>query len=343
LRYPLLALVGALIAVRGAAHGRGDWPPFASGSRALFEHGGLRVFAERPGLLLGPVALVAIRAFLALGGYWVMVAVGCVAGPMLILVIERTALRVVPDRETALTVLLGGAVFIASWMDLVLYGHVDDALVLSFAAVAMWSCAARRPALAGVMLGLAFGSKQWAVVLLPLVLAFEGRARFKAAGWALGIAVAVWAPFLLADLHTVNSARNLVAADSTLKLLGFSGLSPWWWRAVQLSAAFAAAAWVVNRGWWWAMLLVATGVRIALDPATWDYYAAGLVLGAFAFELIGSKRLVPWWTLGAFLFVAETTLLSDSATGRAWVRLLFVATAVVWVGCMRARTSERGA
>jgi hypothetical protein len=262
---------------------------------------------------------------------------------MLVLVIERTALRVVPDRETALTVLLGGAVFIASWMDLVLYGHVDDALVLSFAAVAMWACAARRPALAGVMLGLAFGSKQWAVVLFPLVLAFEGRARFRAAGWALGIAMSVWAPFLLADPHTVNSARNLVAADSTLKLLSLSGLSPWWWRAVQLSAAFAAAAWVVHRGWWWAMLLVATGVRIALDPATWDYYAAGLVLGAFAFELIGSKRLVPWWTLGAFLFVAETTLLSDSTTGRAWVRLLFMATAVVWVGCMRARTCGRGA
>jgi hypothetical protein len=324
--------------LRGASHGRGDWPPFADGSQALFGNAGLRVLAMRPGLVLGPVTLVAGRIFVALGGYWVMVAVCCAVGPLLVYVIERTALRVMPNRDTALPVLLGGAVFIASWMDLALYGHVDDALVLSCGVVALWACATHRPELAGGLLGLAVGSKQWAVILLPLALAFDERGRRRAIAWAAGIALAVWAPFFVADLGTANSARNLVAGDSAMKLLGFSGFSPSWWRAVQLGIAIVAATYVVVKGHWPALLFVAVAVRVVLDPATWDYYAAGLVLGALAFDIIGTKRLVPWWTLGAFLFVAEATLVVDSTTGRALMRLLFVAGAVAYAASPRRRS-----
>jgi hypothetical protein len=65
-------------------------------------------------------------------------------------------------------------------------------------------------------------------------------------------------------------------------------------------------------------------MRIALDPSTWDYYAAGLVLGAFVFDLLATRWRIPWTTLVAFVFVAESHELITTDSLRAWTRAVAV-------------------
>ena len=45
------------------------------------------------------------------------------------------------------------------------------------------------------------------------------------------------------------------------------------------------------------MLAGALAVRLALDPAVFGYYTPALVLGALAWDLLGSRRPLPVWTL----------------------------------------------
>ena len=51
--------------------------------------------------------------------------------------------------------------------------------------------------------------------------------------------------------------------------------------------------------------------RVLLDPATWSYYTAAVVLGACAWDLLGTRRTIPVWTVAEFLLLAEATLLVD--------------------------------
>jgi len=96
--------------------------------------------------------------------------------------------------------------------------HVDDALALGGAIVALWCVQSRRPVLCGLVLGLAVAFKPWAIAFVPLVLAFEGWDRWRAAGATLGVILCASLPFVLADRATLQAAKfeSYMAADSPL-------------------------------------------------------------------------------------------------------------------------------
>jgi hypothetical protein len=87
---------------------------------------------------------------------------------------------------------------------------------------------------------------------------------------------------------------------SGLRALGVNSPgTPSWDRTAQILLGFALSAVAVWRGRWPAVVLICTAVRVALDPNTYPYYDAGLVVGALVWDLIGARRAVPAWTLAA--------------------------------------------
>jgi hypothetical protein len=76
-------------------------------------------------------------------------------------------------------------------------------------------------------------------------------------------------------------------------------------------------------------LLVALSWRVALDPATWPYYWAGVVLGALVFDLLGTRSPLPYWTAAAFVAVASAEELGIDGAARALLRLAFAVTVLV--------------
>jgi len=63
--------------------------------------------------------------------------------------------------------------------------------------------------------------------------------------------------------------------------------------------------------------------RIALEPGTNKYYAAGAVVGALVWDLVGSAARFPWWTAGAVgaLFASRWLPMPDAAHG--WITLAY--------------------
>jgi hypothetical protein len=77
------------------------------------------------------------------------------------------------------------------------------------------------------------------------------------------------------------------------------------------------------------VLLLGVGARIVLDPGVYDYYTAGLLLGALCWELLGLQRPVPVWSLAAFtgLHLAPGVIGDASLLGtlRLWTVALLTA------------------
>src|SRR5262249_53767310 len=150
---------------------------------------GLSVYAENYDVVAGPVSLVVTRLLGSLGGYDTAVVLGSVLGLVLIWSIERL---VDPSPEAHAATLMGGALFLMGWIDMVTYGHIDDALVCVCAVAAVWGVSANRPLIVGCALGIAIATKPWAVTLVPLVLALNARGKIKAIGAAVALGVAAW-------------------------------------------------------------------------------------------------------------------------------------------------------
>jgi hypothetical protein len=217
-------------------------------------------------------------------------------------------------------------------------------LTLSAIVVALWTVAARRPLLLGVALGIAIAAKPWGVVALPLVFALPGRARWQALATAAVIACVAWGPFLLADGDTWGAMRPQVrvARSSVIHLLGVPlGDGPDWTRPVQLGGALLAGSVAVWRRRWAAVPLVGIAMRVALDPQVFVYYTAGLVLAALAWDLLRSRRAVPWWTLFSFVLLNDAYIVVSSADVRAALRLVLTLGMIVAILAIPDRASTR--
>jgi hypothetical protein len=71
----------------------------------------------------------------------------------------------------------------------------------------------------------------------------------------------------------------------------------------------------VARGRWPLVLLATTAARVVLDPGTNRYYAAGIVVDATVWDLLGPRRSFPWWTaLSCLLLFAARNLPLPPAT-----------------------------
>jgi hypothetical protein len=286
----------------------GSWHYFAQGGHLLFEDDagqGLHLYATHPELQIGPISLVAAAPLQVLGpfaGRLVAVQLMSGTGPPLLSALWRL---VPPPARRPSRLLAAGLVFIPVWAELVTHaGHLDDVLALVFGVAALHALVRRNPILTGLLVAAAADSKPWAAAFAPLLLALPPRSWWRAAtACALGLAAA-WLPFLLYDPHTLTAARFTIpnAASSGLRALGvMDPRTPGWDRPVQLILGCALGTAAVVRRRWPAVILLATGARIMLDPEVYSYYTAGVLLGAVAFDLIATRWRGPWLTVGGLV------------------------------------------
>jgi hypothetical protein len=348
-RYPILAILAIAFSVQHLRGTGADWHYFADGSRLLFgEHrsylflpGGLHMYASYPELQIGPLAFLVATPLRFLGGGDGRVASALLmtlVAPVLVFLLERTARAALAHDErgealVALTAALGGLLLVQAWSPLAtIYAHLDDVLVLSAFAIALWALVRSRPEVFGTAVGLGIAAKPWAVIALPLLLVPSGRARLRAVGIAVGIGATAWLPFILADSRTLSAIRPAVttAPASVLHLLGASlvGDAPGWVRPVQLGTALILGLIAVRRGRWGAVLLVGVAVRIALDPQVFLYYSAGLVFAALAWDLLRSPKPLPLWTFATVVLLNDAYVVVHDPTKLAVMRLIVTAAMV---------------
>lgn len=341
-RFLILSGWALLLALRAVGHGHGDWDFFADAARSLFgiptrefpAGGGLGLFAHNPDIVTGPLTLISVRLLTPLGpssGYGAAVVVSSLLGVVAIAGLDAASRALGTDRAGA--VLLGGIVLLPAWSELAGYGHLDDALALALICWGLWAVAANHPVALGICLGLAIAAKQWGVVFVPLALAHDApRDKLRAGILAVGVGALAWLPFVIADSRTVSQAGNfqVVANDSTLALFGYPRLeSPDWIRPAQLLVALGLVTIAVLLRRWPGALLLGMAARVALDPATWSYYTAGLVLGALAWDILATRRTIPLWTVLVFIALAESTVVLDDPNQRAAARLVACAAALL--------------
>jgi hypothetical protein len=336
-RYVVVGL--ALVTSAVVAGGRGDWNQFVEVGQQLFGDAGLDVFVRNGDAQTGPLALAIARALSLTprNGFFVSVIVCGALGLLSLRLLELTSRRErKDDQRTALATLLGGLLLAFAWGKLGGYGHLDDALVLAAAAIALHSVSRERAYTAAIVIGLSIAIKPWSVIFLPITLTGSRRPlirRWRPPALAVALGASIWAPFLIAAPATLRSLRPTVAVagDSVLRLLGVGDATvPSWLRVVQLSLACVVALVAVLRGRYEGVILAAIAVRLAVDPGTWSYYTPGFLLGALAWDLRATRRVFPVLTLAGTVLLAPTWLVPDDLT-RAVLRLVGCLGAIVVV------------
>lgn len=346
-----------LAAVCFAAASTGDWRFFVAISRQMTTAHGALVYAEHPNIQSGPLALLAV---------WVISNVGASAFTVVIVGLGVTTLAVLvrtrPTNDSAsdLRLLIGGSVLVLWWPYLKTSGHLDDAVVLTLATLCLLLALEERRIPTAVLVGVMLAVKPWSLFLLPLTLTRDDirMRRFRAPLISLGVGVLFWSPFLVVSSKTLDGLRPTVglASDSVLTLLGFhTGHVPSGLRSLQLGLALAAVAFVVIvRQRPAAALLAGVAVRMALDPATWNYYTVGFIVGAVTWDLSRPHRIIPWTTLVACALLAPTWIV-ETPELRSILRLVACVGALVVVlrpdrptevalyGAMRGRWSATSA
>jgi hypothetical protein len=214
-------------------------------------------------------------------------------------------------------------------------GHPEELLGAVLCVGAVLAGGARRPVLAGVLLGLAIANKPWAVLAaVPVALALGTGmpyAKSRAAAAAFGVASAVLVPFALAGGAAIEVAADTArtsgeifqpwqvwwfVGDHAGPVFGLFGEKPGYrtppgWIAdiarplVVLVPLVLSLVYAVRRRsqpWHDALLLLAVVflLRCVLDPWNISYYAIPFLLSLVAWE-VHARRGVPLLTLGATL------------------------------------------
>ena len=333
------------------AHGGGSWHFFATGASVLSDlddgaRAGLHVYAEHPFLQIGPFALGAAWSLGRVSdGHGLLAAqvVGAGLGVAVVALARSVAQQVrelqgAPRRGLGVEFLAAAACFTPVWLyAAVASTHLDDVLALALGVAALASVGSGRPVWAGLAVALAVDSKPWALPFAVMLLSFPSmRARTLAVTTAaLGVA-AGWLPFFVADPETVRALHYTIANRplSGLRVLDVvSARTPAWDRPLQtvLGAALGSAALVRGRAT--GVLLVVMAARLAIDPGTNRYYTAGLAVGALLWDLGGSPRRWPWWSLAVLLGLHAATWVPalDPLHGPALVAFAVAATvSVLW-------------
>ena len=287
-----------------AWNGGAAWHFFVQGGRALADFrapgGGLHVYAAAPVLQIGPLAFLAAHAVITVAGRAGLFAaqlLGVAAGGYVLWQAHRLRRR---------SVLAAAVFFVPVWMYLAVAStHLDDVLALTCAVAATAAAKAGRPWWAGILLGLAVDAKPWALGFAALLLLLPGiRAMMRGAIGTAVVVAAGWLPFFLADPGTVRLLHFSIVNSplSALRVLGVTDpRTPGWDRPAQALLGVALGVVAVRRGHWAALILLAVAARVALDPGTNKYYAAGVAAGALLWDVAGSRWRWPWWTAGAMV------------------------------------------
>jgi hypothetical protein len=329
-RYYVIAVVSLTAGV--VSGGRGDWDQFVDGGRAMFGPAGLHVYVTHRDVQTGPLSLVLAWLFshTPRDGFVLAAVLSAALGLVVVRLCELTAHRSRGGIHFELLVLAGGVLTAFTWAKLGGYGHLDDAITLAAAVVAVYEVRAGRPLSAALAIGIGIATKPWGVIFLPLTLATRPR-DLRAPVVAGAVAAVAWLPFVIGAPNSLKALRPTVdlAGDSVLALFGLTDDSmPGWLRVGQLLACMIVASVLVLRNRPESVIAAAIAVRIATDPATWSYYTPGLVAGVLLWDLLERRRF-PWATLGVVVALAPTWLV-PSETTRGVLRLAAAVAVVVW-------------
>ncbi|MGZ6962525.1 MAG: glycosyltransferase 87 family protein [Ilumatobacteraceae bacterium] len=329
-RYVVIAAVSLSAGV--VSGGRGDWDEFVDAGRAMLGTSGLHVYVVHHEVQTGPLSLLLawLLGHTARDGFVLAAVVSAVLGLVCVRLCELSAGASRRGPETELVVLAGGCLAMFTWAKLGGYGHLDDAITLTGAVVALHQLRAQRPIRAGVAIGIGIAAKPWGIIFLPLLLASRRR-DWRAPLIAGVIAAVAWLPFIVGAPDSLKAMRPTVnvAPDSVLALFGVTNDSlPGWMRAAQLVAGIAVAAALSLRCRPESVIAAAIAVRLATDPATWSYYTPALVIGVFVWDVLDRRRFA-WATLITVVGLAPTWLV-PSDTARAIMRLVVTLAVVVW-------------
>jgi hypothetical protein len=302
--------------------------------------GGLHIFANYPALQMGPLAylVTGVLRHLAPSNGLVAVEVFLQAcGLVMVFLIDRIAVLARPSLVSdgdawafPVTLLAGGAVFMVAWSELAAgFAHLDDGLALLLAVLAVRAAIGGHPVLTGLCVGLAADAKPWALVFLPVLLIARDRRGAGIAAVIAAVTLAVaWLPFFIADPGTIHATKYLIRNEpmSALRALGVhENYTPSWDRPAQVLLGCALGAIAVWRRRWPAVLLLAGGARILLDPAAHSYYTPDVMTGALLWDLLGSRRPVPAWTIVSFAALNLAPLVISDQAAQGSIRLALVA------------------
>jgi hypothetical protein len=332
LRWVMLAAWTAIcfgLCVRAGRAGI-DWSTVDRGAHLLtggHQAGGLHLYARDPSIQIGPLTLGVVRFIELFAGRHAAMAVALIGTALLLPALAglERAVRFTTDvagRRAALLTLIGGLFVVPAWLQAtVVYAHPDDVLVAVFTVGALVAVARRRPALLGLMVALAIAAKPTALVLVPLVFVFSGRSRATAASFA-ALGLAAWLPFVVADRATLLAShpQTLVQPHSGLSLFGLAGTpAPTVLRLAQFALPLVIGWLVVRRGQWAAVPLIGYGLRVAIDPGDFAYYAVGVLVAALAWELLRDEpeRFTRWaWYIPWTVIAASIALSAPAGFGR---------------------------
>jgi Glycosyltransferase family 87 len=334
-RYVVIATVALTAGI--VSGGRGDWDQFVEAGRAMFGSAGLHVYVIRRDVQTGPLSLTIawLFAHTPRNGFVLEAVASAALGLLVIRLQELTARPARRIVQFEVLVLTGGILTAFTWAKLGGYGHLDDAITLAAAVVALYEVRAGRPMTAAIAIGIGIAVKPWGVIFLPLTLAADprrgNRRDWRAPVVACGVAGLAWLPFIIGAPDSLKALRPTVAlaSDSVLALFGLTDESmPDWLRVAQLLGCLVVATALVLTNRPESVIAGALAVRIATDPATWSYYTPGLVAAILLWDLL-DRRQFPWATLITVVALAPTWLV-PADTARSVLRLGVTIGVVVW-------------
>ncbi|MEA2268599.1 MAG: hypothetical protein QOC64_1209 [Solirubrobacteraceae bacterium] len=318
----------AVAAGRSVVTGLGlDYPGDAGPPIAALADGDLAGFAGRQALM-GSLSLLIRAPFAALvpaGNVDAQYAVGllpCLA----VVLLAAFALRREAERRWGRAPGAGLIVVFsllgAPALEAVVYGHPEEPLGAALIVGAVLAAVRRHGVLAGLLLGLALATKQWAAfAVLPVLLACGGF-RVRALAVAAVTALALTVPLAIANRDQFGAiqqtALNSPAVGTPVSLWApFSAIDPtggWGGFQTRLTPPDLAVPLAKPLMVLWTLLLVAAFVRArrpredalallalvflgrcALDPVDNVYYHAPFVTALLAWEALRSPR-PPWLT-----------------------------------------------
>jgi hypothetical protein len=126
------------------------------------------------------------------------------------------------------------------------WGHPEELLAAALCVGAVLAALRERQIVAGVLLGLALATKQWALLaVLPALLAAP-RQRLVLLGVSAAVAGLLTVPLAIADLQNFRSVASSAAGQTSAA----ASTTPWnvWWPLADLTAVAGTTRWVAP-GW----------------------------------------------------------------------------------------------
>ena len=247
------------------------------------------------------------------------------------------------------------------------YGHPEELLAAALCVAAILAAGRRRPIVAGVLVGAAVATKQWAVLAVLPVIVAAGEHRIRTAIAAATTGALLIVPMAAGDLHRfidANHGAGVVTAGSAMPTniwFGFGtdvpvvvdatghSTPP---RALPSTLAAISHPLILAVGfglallWWYrrrdaapedALLLFAliALLRCLLDPLTNSYYHIPFLMSLAAWEGL-RRRGAPVLTVVSTLFLALTMAVANSGAGFVTLNRFYLAWALPLAGLLAA-------